>query len=314
LNRKTQWKVGVGLAAGIAAAGVAHAAQQSATQNKPPTAPIPTRAAPPPQKELPPPVPKTGEDMTIGALRITVWKPKGDGAHPLVIFSHGFHGSSRQSTILMKTLSDHGYLVIAPNHKDAYSFAVPNSGLRSTTSFTHPERWTDATYRDRAIDIREMVKKLKADANWSKQIDWTKVALMGHSLGGYTALGLAGAWGSWYLPETKAVIALSPYCTPYIYAKTLIKISVPVMYQGGTMDYLITPFIKRKGGALDQTPAPMVFIDFAHASHFAWTDLNQPLQPEIGAYCVAFLDKTLKGDTNADYTTKSASVAEIVKK
>ena len=124
-------------------------------------------------------------------------------------------------------------------------------------------------------------------------------------------MGLAGAWGSWYLPETKAVIALSPFCTPFIAAKTLNRISVPVMYQGGTKDFGITPTVRLKGGAFDQTPAPEVFVDFSGANHFAWTDLNPTFQQEIGDYCVAFLDKYLKGDQSADPLKKTASVAMI---
>jgi predicted dienelactone hydrolase len=280
-----------------------------------PTAPPPAHQLAPaiaPVAPAAPLVPKSGEDLDIGTLHTTVWRPIGTGVHPLVIFSHGLHGSSRQSTFLMKALSDHGYLVIAPNHRDAYRFGKANVGITPPTmGFARADRWTDATYRDRAEDIRGMVRKLKSDAAWNKQIDWTKVALIGHSLGGYTVLGLAGAYGSWYLPDAKAVIALSPYCAPLTGAKTLIRISIPVMYQGGTSDYGITPLLKIKGGAFDQTPSPVVFVDFLRANHFAWTDMNPTFQPDISGYCIAFLDKYLNGNQHTDLLTKTAHVAEI---
>ncbi len=257
-------------------------------------------------------MPKSGQDLDIGTLHVTVWRPTETGAHPLVIFSHGFHGSSRQSTFLMKALADHGYLVIAPNHKDAFRFGKPNAALVAPTqSFAQAARWTDATYKDRADDIRGLVKKLKSDPNWNKEIDWTKVGLIGHSLGGYTVLGLGGAYGNWYLPEAKAIIALAPYCAPFIVGKVLNKISIPVMYQGGTMDFGITRMLRLRGGAFDQTPAPAVFLNFSRANHFAWTDLNATFQPEIVDYCVAFLDKYLKGDSGKYPLTKTAHVQEI---
>lgn len=256
--------------------------------------------------------PRSGDDLKIGGLRITVWRPTSAGTHPMVVFSHGLHGSSRQSTFLMKALADHGYLVIAPNHKDALSFGTPNAGLTPPTqSFANAYRWSDATYRDRAEDIRGLIKALKSDPTWNQQIDWTKVALAGHSLGGYTVLGLAGGWKSWTMPEVKAVIALSPFCTPYTAGRLLTALAVPVMYQGGTLDFGITPSVRIKGGAYDQTPSPTVFIEFLRAGHFAWTDLNPEFQPEISSYCVAFLDRYLKGDQKADITNKLPHVAEL---
>ena len=41
--------------------------------------------------------------------------------------------------------------------------------------------------------------------------DWKRCGLVGHSLGGYTLLGLGGAWPSWRFDGIKAVLALSPY-------------------------------------------------------------------------------------------------------
>jgi hypothetical protein len=77
------------------------------------------------------------------------------------------------------------------------------------------------------------------------------------------------------------------------------------------MDFAITPTLRLKGGAFDQTPSPVILIDFSRASHFAWTDINPAFQQDISNYCIAFLDKYLKGDQHADLLTKTANVAEI---
>src|SRR5262249_50869972 len=148
-------------------------------------------------------------------------------------------------------LTNAGYLVIAPNHHDAMGGA--NSFSRSEVSFSKAKLWSDKTYADRGADITNLLQALHSDANWSAKIDWSKVALAGHSLGGYTALGIGGAWPSWKLPEVKAVLALSPYCQPYVESGTLDHMGVPVMYQSGTFDMGIDPFIKRPGGAFDKT-------------------------------------------------------------
>jgi hypothetical protein len=61
------------------------------------------------------------QKMSIAELDVTVWRPDGGAAaaHPIIIFSHGFHGCATQSRFLMTAFAAAGYLVIAPNHRDA---------------------------------------------------------------------------------------------------------------------------------------------------------------------------------------------------
>jgi len=210
----------------------------------------------------------------------------------------------------MKALAGHGYLVIAPNHRDAIRRGGPAAGIRPEQGFGDVKAWTDATYRDRGDDIKTLLANLRKDPTWSSRIDWSEVALCGHSLGGYTVLGLAGAWPSWKLPGIKAVVALSPYANPYIDRKTLHGISAPVMYQGGTIDFGITPLVKKPGGAYELTPAPCCFVEFQGAGHFAWTDLNPKFQPSIIYYTEAFLDRYVKG-SSAEFSKKLGDVSQI---
>jgi len=258
-----------------------------------------------------------GDEAQIADLAVSIWRPSPETnkPFPLVIFSHGFHGSSTQSKFLMKALADVGYLVIAPNHKDALRRGGQLGGnFMPEVSFAKPEEWTDAIYRDRRDDIKRLIKALKTDTTWAGRIDWSKLALAGHSLGGYTVLGLAGAWPSWKDDDVKAVLALSPYCAPFVQKKTLGGISIPVMYQGGTRDVGITPSVMRPGGAYDQTPGPTYFIDFDGAGHFAWTDLSPTFQKSIDYYAVAFFDKYVKGSSAADPNKKLTDVAEVKSK
>ncbi len=101
--------------------------------------------------------------------------------------------------------------------------------------FDRPEQWSDATFRARDKDVETLIAAASHDPRFT-QYDWNAIGLAGHSLGGYTVLGLAGSWRSWKDPRVKAVLALSPYATPYIVNHTLANIAVPVMYQGGTRD------------------------------------------------------------------------------
>jgi predicted dienelactone hydrolase len=125
-------------------------------------------------------------------------------------------------------------------------------------------------------------------------VDRNRIGIAGHSLGGYTVLGLAGGWASWKDPRVKAVLALSPYCSPFLGRMRLKGISIPVMYQGGTRDFGITPTVKKAQGAYDQSRAPKYYVELDGAGHFAWTDLNRAYVSTIDAYSVAFFDAYLK--------------------
>jgi len=153
---------------------------------------------------------RAGEHITrIGGLAVTIWTPDDMTTQPapIVVFSHGFHGCATQSRFLMEALAADGYLVFAPNHRDA----ACNGGAarwtdRPEAPLVRPAIWDDGTYRDRADDITGLLAALYKDSAFAGRIDWQRVALVGHSLGGYTVLGLGGAWRSWRLPGVKAVV------------------------------------------------------------------------------------------------------------
>jgi len=252
-------------------------------------------------------------EVEIAGRRVAMWKPAGpvppDG-YPLILFSHGFTGCGTQSVFLTEALAQGGYFVLAPNHRDAScptgegreeSLFSRFASTRSHPPFRKPQLWTEATYRDRGIDLEAILDALVTMKSFQGvPIDLRRVGLAGHSLGGYTALALAGAWPSWKDGRVKAVLALSPYCAPFILHGDLGHLGVPVMYQGGTLDIGISPFVRRAGGAYDLTSTPKYFLDLAGAGHFAWTNLNRSYQARINQYALAFFDRYLKGTTNPD--------------
>jgi predicted dienelactone hydrolase len=245
------------------------------------------------------------ESLSIAGLKVAVWDSAGtpDARQPVVIFSHGFHGCATQSRFLMSAIAAAGYVVLAPNHRDATcGGGQARLTARPDVPFTQPQSWDESTYRDRAEDIRLLIAALHTDRRFADHLDWSRLALAGHSLGGYTVLGLSGAWPSWKLPEVRAVLALSPYVQPFLAKGTLGGLTVPVMYQGGTNDWGITPWLARLSGAYAKSPAPKYFIEFKGATHFAWTNLGRLDRPAITAYSVAFLDYHDLGRRNAAAT------------
>jgi predicted dienelactone hydrolase len=246
------------------------------------------------------------ETVEMSGRRVTIWRPSGAGPHPVVLFSHGLNGVATQSSFLAEALAGAGYLVLAPDHRDS----LRRRPGRPQERLGRPDQWTDATYRDRADDMRAILDHLRAYP-WSKLADRSRLALAGHSLGGYTVLGLAGAWPSWKLPAVRAVLALSPYAHPFASQKTLANLTVPAMYISGTRDLAVAPSLARKGGAFDQTPAPAYFITLRNVGHFSFTDIQQTGHASMIHYALAFLDRHVRNDKSADPTAKRPDVVDL---
>jgi hypothetical protein len=168
-----------------------------------------------------------------------------------------------------------------------------------------PATWSEASFRDRADDIWRLIGALKNDAEWQRQIDWARCGLVGHSLGGYTMLGLGGAWPSWRLDGIKAILALSPYVQPFPVHRALAGLAAPVMYQGGTLDFGITPWLGKAMGAYDLSPTPKYYVEIGRAGHLAWTDLGDVGHYSIVTYSPAFLDRYLRGGATSSLLTKA---------
>jgi predicted dienelactone hydrolase len=272
---------------------------------------------------------------TISGLRVALWYPTlttatryaynsrfsglvaknaapGCGPTPLVVFSHGLGGCGTQSLFLAEELARHRYVVAAPDHDDATFCTVDNtrgsfSNMKPQEPLADPAAWTDRTYIDRRDDLEDLIDALLVDPVYAGAIDANAIGAAGHSLGGYTVLGLGGAWSSWKDSRVKAVLALSPYIQPFTVHQTLPTMQIPVMYQGGQFDVGETPWLQGPNGAYAQSNPPKYFAELRAASHFIWSNvacsrvssvqacLLLPDPSLIDAYGIAFFDAYLKG-------------------
>jgi len=243
--------------------------------------------------------------QTLDGITVAVWRPPTSDPAPLLLFSHGFKGCATQSTFLLSALATAGYLVVAPNHADA-SCGGDAAGM--TQAFSDPASWTEATYRNRATDLTRVLAALETDPAFAWRRE--QVGLVGHSLGGYTVLGLGGAWPTWRIAQPRAILALSPYCEPFSLTGELGNIGRPVMYQGGTRDLGVTPSVRRVDGCYAQTTAPAAYVEFRGAGHFAWTDLQPEHQAIIVRYSLAFLDTFVRG-LNQNIPVRESAVSDL---
>jgi predicted dienelactone hydrolase len=101
-------------------------------------------------------------------------------SYPLVLLSHGTGGSAEQLAWLGTALARAGYIVAAVNHP----------GNNSHEDYT-VEGFT--LWWERATDVSQVLDGMLADKEFGPRIDKTRIGAAGFSLGGYTALELAGA-------------------------------------------------------------------------------------------------------------------------
>ncbi len=244
---------------------------------------------------------------------------------PLVIFSHGDLGCGLQSVAFTEELARHGYVVAAPDHADAFLChtvlaAGPPGKRPPQPNFLHPDTWDDGTFAGRREDVEAVIEGLLADAEFQKVIDPQRIGAAGHSLGGYTVVGMAGGWPKWLDQRIRAVLAFSPYVMPFQVHKTLGGVRVPLMYQGGTADVGITPFLVGPTGAYADGNPPLYFVELARAAHLAWVNCGDARDTAsclatrlefrlIDQYGVAFLNRYLKDMPEPVLDKKDPSLA-----
>ncbi|MGL5097633.1 MAG: alpha/beta hydrolase family protein, partial [Planctomycetia bacterium] len=243
------------------------------------------------------------------------------GVHPLVVFSHGFSSVREQSTFLTEHLASHGYIVAAPDHqyntaRDLRPFAAHQSAL------------------DRPIDLRLVIDWMSErgrnplDPLYGR-IGAERTAAIGHSMGGYTALAVAGALvktkhlsanlrgpsGAGYFdfrdPRVVACVAFSPLVKPAFDDWSLGRLAAPTMVFGSGDDS-VTPFDQHQATVFRCSRQPTWLVFLPGGTHFSYVDLEvlPPLlqmidRPRlrrdeavrtIRCCTTAFLNAHLKGD------------------
>ncbi len=258
------------------------------------------------------------QDRTIelAGRSTAVWEPTiaagRRGPAPVLIFSHGFGGCATGVSYLMKALAERGYWVFAPQHKDGSCNRRPAG--RPEEPFRDASQWNENTYSERRDDVLALEGALKLDRRYASRLDFSRMGYLGHSLGGYTVLGLAGAWPTWLsAPRPRAVLAMSPYVEPFLSHSTLGAVDVPVMLQGGTQDFGITPSLTRSGGAYDRLKAPKYLVVFTGARHLSWGNGGSAdIHVAIVESAIAFFDHYVRSQPAAiELTTMGAGVSSL---
>jgi predicted dienelactone hydrolase len=186
----------------------------------------------------------------------------------LIVISHGLGSDRSTYAYLAQQLASYGFAVAVPEHPGSSSQQIQALISGGANEVTAPTEFVD-----RPLDIRYLLDQLEVlsqtDPRFAGRINLKQVGVIGQSLGGYTALALAGAeinqkqlaqdcqnsdtlnlslllqCRALQLPQSeptfrddrvKAVIAVNPIGSSLLGKTDLSKINIPVLIIGGTAD------------------------------------------------------------------------------
>ena len=207
---------------------------------------------------------------------------------PLVVIAPGLNTDWQNFTYIAKHLASYGFGVAALNFPGTNAKRV-NAVLNGLDTPPLDNQWVEQPLViTRLLD--EIERKSQSDSQWQGKLDLQKVGIIGQSLGGYTAMAIAGAKVDWQhlkrecrtigspeqidlnpslfwqcqgaanpIPNTDlqdkrivAAIAINPVTNPVFSKSGIDRLKIPLMIVAGDKD-LFTP-------ALDEQIKPFTWL------------------------------------------------------
>jgi len=202
------------------------------------------------------------------------------GLHPLIVFSHHSGGPRRMATFLTTHLASHGYVVAALDHSEAF---VPKLRRPPEETASQKAARLEAVIASRVPDVRFLLDQLLEGGAWDSAArpDVTRVGLVGHSFGGWTALAVPDVE-----PRIRAVVALAPggasQRKPGIIPATLRFAwarDVPTLYLVAEDDTSLP--IAGMYELFDRTPATRRMVILRRADHLHFMDAVEEMHEAV---------------------------------
>ena len=222
--------------------------------------------------------------------------PSAAGPFPLVMVSPGWGWDNWEYIFIGTRLASHGFVVAVTDH---YHEGQLNSGSGNNLVVSAYYRTLDVSFALTEL----MLKNAAPGEPLHAVIDSSRIAMSGHSLGGYAAYALAGGddevcdtlWGTYFndsLPEPqftcvpapadpriRAIVSLDGV-SPLMRYRELARIPVPSLIMGETVEHIVSYnsiadpnanlFIARPHAAINRRDSYRV--DVTIADHTAFTD------------------------------------------
>lgn len=237
---------------------------------------------------------------------------------PLVVMSHGFGSNRKFLTYLARHLASYGLTVAALDHPGSNAALLFSQGGKvGVSSLMGKNLLSEQEFIDRPKDVSfllDQFEKLNRESGPRQgKLQTHQVTVIGHSLGGYTALALAGATldldylrracqvknpveqavANWFqcsateLPgdqinlhdrRVSQIIAINPLVGDIFGRQGIAQVTVPTLMVSGTDD-TITPALTNQLQPFTQLSGPKYLVTAIGGTHLSVSD-PQTINPD----------------------------------
>ncbi len=249
------------------------------------------------------------------------------GPFPFLVFSHGYGGSGLGAVFFTEALAARGWIVACPDHHDRHSAARIRTGaaedfdrrglLQHGREIAGSGPGDRGKYLYRVDEMKLALDSMLTSVPFGKLIDRNRVAVGGHSLGAFTALGLCGTIQERRDTRLRAVLLFSPGAGGYLFGEDELEgVRIPsLLFMGErergqprgshTMAELSEKIYRN-------VSSPKYFLEVRGANHFSFNSClaNSPRRrPLCGTeeqfevirrYSIAFLESYVAGRPGFD--------------
>jgi len=221
----------------------------------------------------------------------TIWYPEdGDGNYPLIIHSHGFVSERTDLAYSAELLASHGYVVAAANYP--LTAGGTPGGPNADDLVNQPA--------DVSFLIDSLLELSGSNKPFAGELDDTRIALMGYSLGGITTT-LATYHPRLRDDRVKAAISIAGPSAGLV-SKFYETTDVPFMMIAGTLDALID--FEYNAAVIPERVRNSVLVGIEGGTHLGFGGISEPwlrlMNHPDGLGCTAVLSN-LGSDPNAPF-------------
>jgi predicted dienelactone hydrolase len=266
---------------------------------------------------------------TRGCVAVDAAPGAEGGPYPLLLFSHGYGGSGISAVFFTEALASHGWIVAAPDHHDRHSAVRIRTGpvkggdrrglLQYGREIAASGPGDRGKFLYRLDEMQCVLDGLLASDQFGKLIDKDRIAVGGHSFGGFTALGLCGTIAERHDARIRAVLLFSTGAGGYLFTEAeLAAVKMPSMLHLGERERARNQkrgkhtMAELTGKIYASLSPPKYMLEIKDAGHFSFNncfDETPRARGQSGAeeqhevirrYSIAFLEKYVAGRKDLD--------------